>query len=327
MKTRKLGSNGPTVGAIGFGCMSFAGFFGPTDERTSHACLDAVWDAGITFLDTAEIYGMGLSETILGSYFNSHSRDFKIATKAGIRPNNDPVIDNSPDYLRTALEGSLKRFGKDHIDLYYIHRREQSRPIEELIDTLQIFIKEGKIGGYGLSEVSPTTLRRAHAIHPCTAVQSEYSLWTRSPELGLIQDCKRLGVAFVPFSPIARGMLTDTPVKLESIQKGEFRHQNPRFMEPNYSDNIRQISKFQEFAKSRGWTTSATALAWVLAQGDHLIPIPATRTAKNLAEWATADQIQLSAQDMLDIEDILPIGWAFGDRYSTPQWVAPEKYS
>ena len=327
MKTRKLGTNGPNVGAIGFGCMSFAGFFGPTDEATSHACLDAVWDAGITFLDTAEIYGMGLSETILGSYFKSRPHDFKIATKAGIRPGNDPMIDNSPAYLRSALEASLKRLGKDHIDLYYIHRREQSRPIEDLIDTLQTFIKKGKIGGYGLSEVSPTTLRRAHVIHPCTAVQSEYSLWTRSPELGLIQDCKRLGVAFVPFSPIARGMLTDTPVKLENIPKGEFRHQNPRFMEPNYSDNIRQIAKFQEFSQSRGWTTSATALAWVMAQGDHLIPIPATRTAQNLAEWATADQIQFTEQDLADIEEILPIGWAFGDRYSTPQWVAPEKYS
>jgi len=327
MKTRQLGQNGPNVGAIGFGCMSFAGFFGPTDEATSHACLDAAWDSGITFLDTAEIYGMGLSETILGSYFKSRPHKFTVATKAGIRPNHDPMIDNSPNYLRNALEGSLKRLGREQIDLYYIHRREQSRPIEDLIDTLKTFIDEGKIGGYGLSEVSPTTLRRAHAIHPCMAVQSEYSLWTRSPELGLISECQRLGVAFVPFSPIARGMLTDVPVKLENIPEGEFRHQNPRFMEPNYSDNIRQIAKFQAFAHKRGWTTSATALAWVLAQGDHLIPIPATRTAKNLSDWADADQITLTPEDLAEIETILPIGWAYGDRYSTPQWIAPEKYS
>lgn len=328
MKTRQLGQNGPNVSAIGLGCMSFAGAFGPTDEATSHACLDAAWEAGITFLDTAELYGLGLSESIIGSYRKQHPDRFHIATKGGIRiDENGRRIDNDGAYLRTALEGSLKRLNTDHVALYYIHRREQDRPIEELIDTLQTFIKEGKIGGYGLSEISPTTLRRAHAIHPCTAVQSEYSLWTRSPELGLVQDCARLGVAFIPFSPIARGMFADQPIKRQDIAQKDFRNENPRFVEPNYSDNIRQIAKFQTFAQSRGWTTSATALAWLLHRGPHMIPIPATRTAAHLAEWQNACDITLTSADMDEIERILPVGWAWGDRYSASQWVAPEKYA
>ena len=205
MRRRRLGAGGPEVSAIGLGCMSFGGIFGPTTEAESFTCLDAALDHGIDFLDTANIYGMGVSETVMGRWIASRRPKVVIATKASIVRGGG--FDNSESHLRTELEGSLKRLGVDRVELFYIHRREQARPIEEVVGTLKSLINEGKIGGYGLSEVSPTTLRRAHAVHPCMAIQNEYSLWTRLPELGLIQTCAELGVAFVPFSPLARGAL------------------------------------------------------------------------------------------------------------------------
>ncbi|MCL4113489.1 UNVERIFIED_CONTAM: hypothetical protein GTU68_062460 [Idotea baltica] len=220
----------------------------------------------------------------------------------------------------------MKRLGVDYIDLYYVHRREQDRPIEEVVETLKGFIDAGKIGGYGLSEVSPTTLRRAHGVHPCRAVQNEYSLWTRLPDLGLIRTCAELGVAFVPFSPVARGMLTDAQPAPASMGDNDFRRTNPRFVEPNYSDNRAMIARFSDWANDRGLTTSAAAIAWVLHRGDHLIPIPATRYAENLAQWANAAEISFSADDMAEIETILPAGWAYGDRYNDAQSVGPERF-
>lgn len=331
MKTRKLGKDGPEVSAIGLGAMSIGGFFGPTDEPTSIRLLDACRDAGITHLDTADVYGNGLSEEVIGRYLARNPGAFTLATKGGIAGGIAPGVgrgfDNSRDYLQKALDASLRRLGTEHVDLYYIHRRNPDVPIEDLAGTMAVAIASGKIGGWGLSEVSPTTLRRAHLECPVTAVQSEYSLWTRSPELGLIQECARLGVAFVPFSPLARGMFADNPVRLEDIAEGEFRLNVPRFQEPNYSDNLREIAKLQDFAQARGWTTAACALAWVLDQGEHLIPIPGTRTAEHLADWATADQIAFSDEDRAELDRLLPIGWAWGDRYSAVQWTAPEKYS
>ncbi|PIB25666.1 aldo/keto reductase [Amylibacter kogurei] len=326
MKYRKLGKNGPKVSAIGLGCMSFAGFFGETDEATSHRCLDAALDHGIDFLDTAELYGMGLSENIIGSFLKQKPNAFKLATKGGIVIKPERRFDNSRAYLENALDGSMKRLGVDYIDLYYIHRREQDRPIEEVVETLKGFIDAGKIGGYGLSEISPTTLRRAHAVHPCTAVQNEYSLWTRLPDLGLIRTCAELGVAFVPFSPVARGMLTDAQPNPATMRDTDFRRTNPRFVEPNFSDNRAMIAKFSDWANDRGLTTSAAALAWLLHRGDHLIPIPATRYGENLAQWANAADISFSADDMAEIETILPAGWAYGDRYNDAQSVGPERF-
>jgi len=231
MKTRKLGLDGPQVSAIGLGCMSFAGFFGSTDKAESFDCLDSARDQGITFLDTAELYGQGYSEELIGEYQQARGHRFSIATKGGIivggkRGEND----NSESALRTALEGSLKRLKVEHVELYYIHRRDWSIEIEDVADTLAKFKIEGKIGGFGFSEIAPSSLRRAHAVHPVTAVQNEYSLWTRYPELGMLQTCAELGVAFVPFSPLARAMLTDTFPDPSGFPDTDFRKNMPRFL-------------------------------------------------------------------------------------------------
>jgi aryl-alcohol dehydrogenase-like predicted oxidoreductase len=327
MKTRKLGLDGPDVSAIGLGCMSFAGSFGATDKAESFECLDSACDQGITFLDTAEIYGKGYSEELIGEYQQARGHRFSIATKGGMvvggkRGEND----NSESALRTALEGSLKRLKVEHVELYYIHRRDWSIEIEDVSDTLAKFKIEGKIGGFGFSEIAPSSLRRAHAVHPVTAVQNEYSLWTRYPELGMLQTCAELGVAFVPFSPLARAMLTDTFPDPTDFHDTDIRKNMPRFLEPNFSANCKMISSFRDFARSRGWSTTEAALAWVLDQEEHLIPIPGTRSGAHLKEWAGATEIKLTDEDRTEIERILPVGFAHGDRYSDELIVGIERY-
>lgn len=326
MERRQLGRDGPHVSAIGLGCLSFAGFFGATDQAESLACLDAAVEAGIDFLDTANVYGMGRSEEVIGSYLRRHKGRMVIATKAGFVHGPPRRIDNSAAHLRTELEGSLRRLGVDRVDLFYLHRREQTRPVEEVVDTLARLIAEGKIGGYGLSEVSPTTLRRAHAVHPCMAVQNEYSLWTRQPELGMIRTCADLGVAFVPFSPLARGVLAEGYPELAAMAPGDFRRVIPRFVAPNYAANRQAIDGFKAFARARGWSVAAAALAWVLDRGAHLIPIPGTRNAGHLAQWAQADRIVLTPADRAEIDRLLPVGFAWGDRYNDEQAHSVERY-
>jgi len=326
MKQRALGRNGPLVGAVGLGCMSFAGAYGPADRRESLAVLKRALDLGVTHLDTAIIYGNGLSEEIIGEFIRDHPGRFTIATKAGIRTQPTRHFDNKPGYLREALEGSLKRLGVDHVELFYLHRRDQEVPIEDAMETLVRFKEEGKIGGIGLSEIAPSTLERACAVHPVMAVQNEYSLWTRQPELGLIQACERLGVAFVPFSPVGRGIFSDAPVDPSTFGETDFRKANPRFMEPNFSANARFVDRFRAFAQERGWSVPALAIAWTLHRGDHLIPIPGTRTVRHLEQDAAAADIVLTAEDMAAIERILPAGFAHGPRYSEAQAVGPESY-
>ena len=326
MQHRKLGTNGPNVSAIGLGCMSFAGAFGETDEATSHRCLDAAIDHGINFLDTANIYGMGRSENVLGTWLAEGKRDVVIASKVGIQRDPDRPVNNDPSYIRAELEGTLQRLGVDYIDLYYLHRRDETVPLEDAIGTLVDLMNEGKIGGYGLSEVAPYTLRRAQNIYPCLAVQSEYSLWTRQPELGMIQTCRELGVAFVPFSPLARGVFSQNYPDIQAMAKTDFRAAIPRFQPDNYARNITIIDRFKTYAADRGVTVSALAMAWVLNRGDHLIPIPGTRTDEHLTEWAKADQITLGQSDMDEIEAILPVGFAYGDRYSHAQSRTAERY-
>lgn len=326
MKQRKLGSTGPEVSAIGLGCMSFAGAFGPADDATSHRCLDAAIDHGITFLDTANVYGMGRSESVLGAWLASRKPRVTIATKAGIVRDPNRRSNNTPQHFRTEIEGSLKRLGIERIDLYYIHRRDHDVPLEDVIGTMAELEAAGKIGGYGLSEVAPTTVRLAHGIHPCLAVQSEYSLWTRLPELGMLQTCAELGIAFVPFSPLARGILGEVYPETETMAEGDFRLPIPRFSPENYPRNKAVIDRFKAFARDNGYKVAELAMAWVLARGEHLIPIPGTRTAEHLAEWVGASEIALSQGDLDRIEALLPVGFAHGDRYSAQQMRSVELY-
>ncbi|MEM8948548.1 MAG: aldo/keto reductase [Pseudomonadota bacterium] len=329
MKMRTLGKDGPTVSAIGLGCWSFAGAYGPTDSAESHRTLARSLELGIDFLDTANVYGNGVSEEVIGAFIKDHPGLFKIATKGGIyRPpeTGKRIFENSPEHLRDALEASLRRLGVDYVDLYYIHRREPSRPIEEVMETLVRFKEEGKIGGIGFSEISPTSLKRAHAVHPVMAVQSEYSLWTRQPELGMIQATEALGVAFVPFSPLGRGIFSTKAPEPESFGPQDFRKNNPRFLEPNFSDNLKAIQPFKTLAADLCATPAALAIAWVLTSGDHLIPIPGTRSSDHLDEVASAASLSLDADVLKQINSMLPPGFAYGHRYSDAQQIGVELY-
>lgn len=318
MEQRKLGNR--NVGAIGLGTMSFGGIFGPTDEAASLACLDAAVDAGISHFDTADIYGMGVSEQVIGKWGR---RDIHLATKCGIVIGPPRTVRNDEAYIRQSLEASLRRLRRDHVDLYYIHRRQPEIPVEDLAGTMGRLVEEGKIGGYGLSEVAPSTLRRAHAEHPVTAVQNEFSLWTRLPQLGLIQACRELGVAFVAFSPLGRGMFGRAPLARDFRPGIDFRDTNPRFTEPNFSANLSAIAPFRALCAARGWSVPGAALAWVLAQGEHIISIPGTRRAEHLRDWQVPD---LGPGDIAEIERILPAGFAHGDRYSDSQTAFVERY-
>jgi aryl-alcohol dehydrogenase-like predicted oxidoreductase len=262
----------------------------------------------------------------MGAFLNGRPGPFHIATKAGIYTEPTRHISNDPDRLRRSLEGSLRRLGLDRVDLYYLHRREAARPLAEAVETMASFIEEGLIGGYGLSEVAPATIRAAHAIHPVTAVQSEYSLWTRLPELGVLQTCRELGITFVAFSPVGRGILADRFPDPAAFPPEDFRRGNPRFQEPHYSRNTAAIAPFQAFCRARGWTTSAAAIAWTLDRGDHIIPIPGTRSAAHLRELWSATGIRFTDDDRAEIERLLPAGFAHGPRYSEAQGAGAESY-
>jgi aryl-alcohol dehydrogenase-like predicted oxidoreductase len=326
MQQRQIGKGGKSVGAVGLGCMSFAGMYGATDMAESHATLARALELGVTHLDTALIYGNGVSEQVIGAFIKDHPGRFTIATKGGIRTAPSREFDNSEAYLRECVEGSLRRLGVDHVELYYIHRRDQRIPIEDVTGTLARFVEEGKIGGIGYSEIAPSSLRRAAAVHPVMAVQSEYSLWTRLPELGMLRTCEQLGTAFVAFSPVARGMFGLKLPQPASFAKEAFRAGNPRFVEPNYSANAEYFTQFQKYAAEKELSPATLAIAWVLHQGDHIIPIPGTRSAAHLDEDAAAAGVKLSAQDISEIEAILPAGFAHGARYSETQRNGPEDY-
>ena len=326
MHYQTLGQAGPRISTIGLGAMSFAGAFGATDLETSLECLDAAYASGINFIDTANIYGMGRSEEVIATWLRTRKADVVIASKCGIQRNSDRPVNNDPAYIRQELEGSLRRLGVERIDLYYLHRVDPNVPLEASIGTMAELQAEGKIGGYGLSEAAPYTVRRAHDIAPCTAVQNEYSLWTRLPELGLIQTCRALGITFVPFSPLARGVLTDRYPDVTQMAETDFRRGLPRFQPDNYRRNLAMVDEFRQLAAQMEVTTSALAMAWVLSRGAHLVPIPGTRTASHVQDWVTADQIKLSAADLDEIERCLPVGIAYGDRYSDALSRTPERY-
>ncbi len=301
--------------------------YGETDRDESFATLARAAELGVTHLDTAVIYGMGLSESIIGEYTAQGDHDFVIASKCGIEITSEGRrLNNSPSYIREALEGSLQRLQTDHIDLYYLHRRDPETPIEVAIEAMGELVAEGLIGGIGLSEVAPGTLEQAAAVHPIAAVQSEYSLWTRLPELGMVQLCERLGTSFVAFSPVGRGALTDVPVDRDNFRPIDFRAANPRFSEENWPRNDQRIEAFRGYAADHGWATSALALAWVMAQGDHIVPIPGTRSADHLTELASGPDIKLGPTELAEIDELLPVGFAHGNRYSWQQIRGTELY-
>jgi aryl-alcohol dehydrogenase-like predicted oxidoreductase len=327
MRQRRLGRNGPMVSALGLGCLSFGGIFGPTSEAESLRTLDAAWDHGITLLDTANRYGEGVSETVIGKWLATRPHRPHIATKAAFSTDPARRIDNRPEHLRAELEGSLKRLGTDHVTLFYAHRHDPQIPAEDLAGTMQRLQEEGKILGYGLSEIGPYTLERADAVHPVMAVQNEYSLWTRQAELGLVQRCAQLGVAFVPFSPLARGAFGTPMADPATFSPTEFRSRLPRFQPENWPHNLLKLQAFHAMAHDRGFTPAALALAWLLDRGPHLIPIPGTRSAEHLKAWATAPEIDLTDEDRAEIDRLLPVGWAWGDRYDDAQASTVERYS
>lgn len=331
MDMRALGKGQPKVFPLGIGAMSFSDFYGATDETASHAILHAAIEAGVTHIDTANVYGMGKSERAIGTFLkaNPGARDrFHIATKAGIsrRADGTRVFDNSRDHLESELDASLTKLGVEAVDLMYVHRRDRTIPIEEVTGTLAGFVQAGKVKSIGFSEIAPSSLRRAHSVHPVAAVQSEYSLSTRAPELGLVQTCAELGTALVAFSPIGRSLLTDNPFSFEAVQTIAFLATNPRFMQPNYDANIAATDKLRALAAEMGISTAGLAIAWVLAQGEHVIAIPGTRSVSHFKELLQGTQRALTPADLARIEAILPVGWAYGDRYTDDQWIGPERY-
>jgi aryl-alcohol dehydrogenase-like predicted oxidoreductase len=327
MEQRQLGKSGPMVGEVGLGAMSFCGIFGATNVETSHRTLDACLDSGVTHLDTALIYGPYISEEVLGAYLKKNpaaKNRFSIATKGGFKVN-PRGISNEAGFMRECLESSLGRLGVDHIDLYYVHRRDQSIPIEDVTGTLVRFMNEGKIGGFGFSEISPSSLERASKVHHVRAVQSEYSLWTRIPEMGMLKACERLGTAFVAFSPLARGTLSDVTLDPEKFPD-EFRRVMPRFQAPNYAANLEYIFAFRKLAYDLGYTPAAVAISWLLRQSPIIIPIPGTRTSQHLAECVAGASVKLTEAEWKRVDETLPPGWAHGHRYSDEQQKGVEQY-
>ena len=332
MKKRSLGNIGTSVSAVGIGAMSFSDFYGPSDTEKSHAVLRKALDLGIDHIDTSNVYGQGVSEERIGSFLKDLSGNkhdyFKIATKASIRRDQEGrrYFDNSFSYLQSELDKSLKRLGVEQIELFYIHRRDPACPIEEATEALAELVKSGKIKQFGFSEIAPASLKLAAAIHPVGAVQSEYSLSTRSVELGLVQRTQELGTSLVAFCPVGRSLLTDDPHSYEKSQTIDFLKNNPRFLKPNYDHNIAATDRFRSLANEMGYKTASLAIAWLLHQGEHILPIPGTSSVSHLEELAAGADIVFSDSDLQAIDDCLPIGWAHGDRYSVAQWIGPEKY-
>ncbi len=330
MPRRRLGAAGPSVGAVGYGAMSFSDFYGPASDKGSMQVLDACVELGVDHIDTSNVYGAGRSETVIGDWLRRRGGEspFVIATKAGITRGADGArrFDNSRAHLEAELDGSLRRLGVDAVDLFYVHRRDPDLPIEDVADALGALVKAGKCRAIGFSEIAPSSLRRAHAVHPVAAVQSEYSLSTRSPDLGLRQTCAELGVALVAFSPLGRSLLTDAPHGAEKVADLPFVRVNPRFQEPNLSANLAIVGRFQALAAEMGEPAAALAIAWLLTRGAHVLPIPGTRSIAHLREAARGAEMTVSPEDIARIDAVLPVGWAHGDRYSAAQWVGPERY-
>jgi aryl-alcohol dehydrogenase-like predicted oxidoreductase len=319
MQTRKLGPDGPTVSALGLGCMGMSELYGPHDDTESIGTLHRALELGVTLFDTADVYGPYTNEQLLGRALRERRTEAFIATKFGFVISEDKqapaAIDGRPAYVRAACEASLERLGVSHIDLYYLHRVDPMVPIEDTVGAMAELVRAGKVRYLGLSEVSPQTLERAHRVHRITALQSEYSLWTRDPEDGVLETCRRLGVGFVPFSPLGRGFLTGALKSPADFAPDDYRRSNPRFQGENFARNLALVDKVRELAAGKGCTPAQLALAWVLAQGEHIVPIPGTRRVPNLVENLGALEVTLSARDLAALEAVFPVSAVAGARY------------
>jgi aryl-alcohol dehydrogenase-like predicted oxidoreductase len=316
------------VSAIGLGCMGMSAFYGSTDEDEAIRTIHRGLELGITFIDTAQLYGPLTNEMLVGRAIKGHRDEYVIATKFNRRmdeaaPGDMSTVgrqDGSADHVRSSIEGSLARLGTDHVDLYYQHRVDPTVPIEETVGAMAELVDEGKIRHIGLSEAAPETIRRANAVHPITAVQSEYSLWTRDPEAEVLPACRELGIGFVPYSPLGRGFLAGRFSSPDELDENDFRRNGPRFTGANLDANLRLAAKVKEIAAEKGVTPAQLAIAWVLAQGDDLVPIPGTKRRTYLEQNAAAADFDLTADDLARIDAELPE--AAGDRYDAPGMAA-----
>lgn len=307
-----------TVSALGLGCMGISEFYGEADEQESIRVIHRALDLGVTFLDTADMYGVGRNEELVGRAIRGRRDEVVLATKFGnVRgPNGERLgINGRPEYVRQACDASLKRLGVDHIDLYYQHRVDPDTPIEETVGAMAELVQAGKVRFLGLSEASAATLRRANAVYPITALQSEYSLWTRDPEEEVLPTCRELGIGFVAYSPLGRGFLSGQFRSPEDLPADDFRRHNPRFQGENFQKNLRLVEAVQDMAREKGCTPSQLALAWLLAQGNDIVPIPGTKRVKYLEENLGALNVHLNADDLAQLEAVFPLGAAAGERY------------
>jgi len=321
MLSRRLGAAGPEVSALGLGCMGMSDFYAGRDEAEARATLEAALERGVTFFDTADMYGMGANEELIGPFVRAHRAQVVVATKFGIvrDPKNVAVrgFDGSAGYVKRACEASLKRLGIDRIDLYYLHRKDPRVPVEETVGAMANLVREGKVRWLGLSEVGPRTLRAACAVHPITALQSEYSLWSRDPEDGVLEACRANGVGFVAYAPLGRGFLTGAIQKPEDLAADDYRRFTPRFQGENFTRNLELVKEVRELAAQKGCTPAQLALAWVLAQGSDVVPIPGTTRRRHLEENLGAPAVKLSAEELAALEAVAPKGVASGERYPT----------